>query len=218
MKLCKCGGEIAKRYNSTIQNKLCPKCTLLEAMKKAPKSTETGKFKTIYSKTGICSSNKKKSSKSRISKNMDLADLWFSRYIRVKYSLPYLAQIVCRDIVTGKPYAAERIDNGHYHSRANMATRYEENNCRPQNRSSNRFQGEADKFKFQENLIKEIGQEEFDRIEKLARNSSFKFGETELKEIADKYRKLTNELLKQKGAVAWWTAKKGKYISEDNDY
>lgn len=85
-----------------------------------------------------------------------------------------------------------------------MATRYEENNCRPQNRSSNRFRGEADKKKFQDNLIREIGQEEFDRITKLAHSSEMKYGDIELKEIADKYRKLTNELVKKKGGNKWW--------------
>jgi hypothetical protein len=194
MSSCKCGRALYTRPNSTIQNKLCPNCQL-----NAARRTETRQIKS-FGKNRCVAMGKKTGAKNSL-KN---ADMWFSRFIRVKHSVVRDGEIFCKDIITGKYYQTSNIDNGHYISRYHMATRFEESNCRPQNRSSNRFRGEADKFKFQENLIKEIGQDEFNRIEALARNSSFKYGEHELKEIADKYRRWTNELLKQKGAKKWW--------------
>lgn len=95
------------------------------------------------------------------------------------------------------------MDNGHCFSRKYMATRYHEDNCRPQNRSSNRFSGEADHRKFEENLMKEIGQERFDEVKRLSYttiDATLLFFE----EIAEKYKALTNQLLKEKGAKKWW--------------
>lgn len=198
---CSCGRTIPQRRNSTIQNKKCPKCTLLGSQAK-----KTYNRTTIYGKTTKYTTEIKtrlKTSK-KGSNYLELADTWFSRYIRVKYSILVDGEFYCKDIITGKYYRANNIDNGHFYSRYHMATRYEESNCRPQNRSSNRFRGEADKKKFQDTLIKVIGQDEFDRITKLAHSSEIKYGEIELKEIANKYRKLTNEIVKRFGGKKWW--------------
>lgn len=203
IKKCKCGKEIAKRFNSTIQNKLCPKCTLLELHSKPSRSTETGVISKKEPKTTIYPTQKKKSSKSRKTKVMDLADLWFSRYIRVKHGIVVDGEIYSKDIITGKLYRASLIDCGHLHSRYFNATRFDPDNARPQNRSSNRFRGEADKPKFEQNLIREIGEERFQQLREKSKDNG-KYGEIELQEIADKYRLLTKSLLKEKGAKGWW--------------
>jgi hypothetical protein len=201
--ICKCGRDIPKRYNSTIQNKLCPKCTLLELHSKPPMSTETGVESKNRGKANIYSSGKKNAVKSRKTKALDLADLWFSRYIRVKHGIVVDGEIYSKDIITGKLYRANSIDTGHYHSRYFNSTRFNPDNARPQNRSSNRFRGEADKPKFEQNLIREIGEERFQQLRDKSKNNG-KYGEIELQEIAKKYRMLTKSLLKEKEAKGWW--------------
>lgn len=140
---------------------------------------------------------------------METADKWFSRYIRIKYSYQVIdGEVICRDIITGKLYSARNIDCGHYFSRAHMATRYHEDNCRPQNRSSNRFSGEADKLKFEINLRKEIGDERFKIINDLHKEPMRWFGaitnDEYLKVVADTYRLKVNQLCKENVIKKWW--------------
>lgn len=199
--LCKCGRPIYQRPFTTIKNKNCPTCTLKQASGKQ----ETGQKAKIWRIPGKVSAGAKKGQKKPKERNpMKLADDWFSRYIRVKYSIVVDGEFYCKDIITGKIYKATRLDNGHYQSRRHMATRYDEDNCRPQNRSSNRFQGEADKEKFRTNLIKEIGQERFDAMEAKSRNPVFSYSRNDFVEIAETFRLATNELLKSKGGKRWW--------------
>ena len=127
MNKCKCGRDIPQRYNSTIQPKFCPKCALENIRKKGKTATKEDLQSIISGKTSIYTGGKKKSSKTRNNKALDLADIWFSRYIRVKYSKVVDGEIFCKDIITGKYYMAKHIDNGHHFSRYHNQTRYEEN-------------------------------------------------------------------------------------------
>lgn len=131
------------------------------------------------------------------------ADKWFSRLVRLQNSVIVDGEVYCKDIITGKIYAARNIDCGHLRSRANMSTRYSEDNCRPQNRSSNRFRGEADKEIFQTNLEKEIGSERVKSLFEFNR-TDWKFGMTELWIIAEECRYKVNQLLEEKQAKKWW--------------
>lgn len=92
------------------------------------------------------------------------------------------------------------MDNGHFISRDKKALRYYEDNCRPQNRSSNRFSGEADKDIFGEHLKREIGQERFDKLE-IIKNYYFEETEANFRMIAATYRLKVNELVKELGIV-----------------
>ena len=191
MKTCECGRTIYPRHNSTIHPKFCPTCTLSNAMH--PKAKKTAK-------------TSQKRTKSPKSLAMANADRWFSRYIRIKYAYRIATdgEVICRCVINpGIIKAAKNMDNGHCFSRENKATRYEEDNCRPQNRSSNRFSGEADHYTFIDNLTAEIGPERFARIDQLRRE----IGEDNQQfytEMAEKYRKLVNELVKDLGVKKWW--------------
>lgn len=186
---CQCGREITIKHYSTIQAKKCPSCTYKEAVSK--KNNRKTKLKI--------------NSRSSKSKAMAAADKWFSRYIRLKYhyKIETDGTVIDKCIVSGRLMQAKNADNGHCFSRANKSTRYEEDNCRPQSRKSNRYQGEADHYTFRENLRKEIGDERFERIEKLMREPG-NDSEAFYNEMAYKYRKLTNQLLKDLGAKKWW--------------
>ena len=201
MKTCKCGRSIYQRPNSTIIKKLCPTCEL-KAVQSENKPFKQS-FRTMpgqsvaKDKTGL----KKAKNKSYY---MKLADLWFSRYVRVKHSVNVGGDCYCKDIITGKLYAAKNIDNGHYFSRSHMATRYDEDNCRPQNRSSNRFRGESDKEQFRVNLIKEIGQERFDEMESRSRQTVNFCSADDLWKLAETYKQKVKNLLIEKGVKKWW--------------
>lgn len=152
---CKCGRPIPSPRNSTIWSKECPSCALKSAMKKKGEITRFPKIKAPKEKKRLLSDK---------STLMKKADEIFSRYIRLKHSLVSNGEVFCRDIITGNLYSIKKMDNGHFISRGNFSTRYHEDNCRPQNRSSNRFRGEMDKDTFQRNLINEIGWPAFERL------------------------------------------------------
>lgn len=186
----RCDKIRAGAYNSTIKSPFCPKHTYEKAVH--PKANKTAKT----------ASKRAKSPKSLAMAN---ADRWFSRYIRIKYAhrIVFDGEPICKCIVTGALKSAKNMDNGHCFSRENKATRYEEDNCRPQNRSSNRFSGEADHYKFIDNLTAEIGPERFARIDRLRRELG-EDNEQFYSEMAEKYRKLVNELVKEFGVKKWW--------------
>lgn len=56
-------------------------------------------------------------------------DAVFSRYMRVKYSN---SKGVCKCFTCGSEKRYQDMQNGHFVSRANLATRWLEDNCRPQ--------------------------------------------------------------------------------------
>ena len=189
---CKCGNTIPVNRYSTIQPKKCPACTYADLYKK---QSQPKKQKTRF----------KGKIRSEKSKAMETADKWFSRYIRLRYHFKIATDgtVLNRCIITGTVKPANQMDNGHCFSRAFLTTRYEEDNCRPQNRSSNRFSGEADHYKFIDNLTAEIGEERFNRIDKLRRETGTDTTEF-YKEQSEKYRKSTNKLIKELGAKKWW--------------
>lgn len=198
-----CGREFRWIPNSTIYPKRCRMCEnrrLLERSSFArnnKKDDRTSK----YTSPGKKPAKRGKTDKQRA---RDRADEWFSRYIRIRYGqiLPD-GTVICRCFITGKIMDARRIDNGHCFSRKFLLTRYEEDNCRPQNRSSNRFSGEADHYKFRDKLLSEIGEERFSRLDQLRQQEG---SDTEqfYREQADKYRVLTNQIVKSKNIKKWW--------------
>lgn len=179
--------------NGIPTSKYHPNCRYKRAKQKESRAEKTIKRE------------KKKKEKTPRQKAMDLADTWFSRFIRIKYAVTIATDgtPVCKCIVTGKLMAANMLDNGHCFSRDFKLTRYEEDNCRPQNRSSNRYRGEADHYIFEKNLIAEIGQERFDRINDL-RKQEGEDTEAFYKEQAEKYKREVNRLVKDLGVTKWW--------------
>jgi hypothetical protein len=196
---CACGRSIPQRWNSTIQEKQCPNCKLKNL---TSGDTEAVKFGLSARRSTKKTTPKKKSPKTLA---MDNADKWFSLYIRIKYSYSIQdGEVFCQCIVDPSIIKnAKKMDNGHCFSRENKPTRYYEDNCRPQNRSSNRYSGEADHYTFIDNLTEEIGQERFDEVDRLRRTE----GEDNIyfyQEQSDKYKKLVNDLAKEHDIKKWW--------------
>lgn len=204
---CHCGRAIPHRANSTVQAKECPRCTLEKlTAKKAqnePKGYKTIKRSASREKVAKKGSHVAKNRELTASYWMDIADRWFSRYVRLYFCRVVDGEPYCRDIITGVYYHAKKIDNGHYHSRYHMGTRYWLDNCRPQNRSSNRFQGERDKDKFRENLIKEIGQERFDALEG-RKNTITHMSIEDYQQVIEGCKKEIKLLIKSEGIRKWW--------------
>jgi len=196
---CACGRVINKYYfNSTIKRKQCPNCELKNLASGDTQAVNKG----LYAKRHKNVPRGKKSAKS---KAMKLADKWFSRYIRIKYAYKIQnGEVFCQCIVERNIIKlAKKMDNGHCFSRGNKPTRYFEDNCRPQNRSSNRYKGEEHHYIFIDHLKEEIGEERFNYVDKLRREQG-EDNEIFYKEQADKYRKLTNDLVKEKEVIEWW--------------
>lgn len=135
----------------------------------------------------------------------DNADRWFSRYIRIKYAYKIVGgEVFCQCFIEPQVIKhAKNMDNGHCFSRENKPTRYEEDNCRPQNRSSNRYSGEADHYKFIDKLKVVISEERFNRIDSLRRELG-EDNEAFYLQQANKFRKLTNQLVDQLDINKWW--------------
>lgn len=197
---CGCGRKFKPNYrNGILVSKLAPYCRL-QTMSK-PKGVR------LASELSDRRKSSEKRQKTSRQKWMDKADEIFSRYIRLKFSFMSGGELFCRDIITGRIYAIKKIDNGHCFSRANKATRFEEDNCRPQNRSSNRFSGEKDHYTFIKNLRAEIGEERFSRIERL-KDSTGEDSETFYHLQYDTYKHLFEELLTERGWSDPWKSKR----------
>ncbi len=185
--LCSCGRPINNRCNSTIKNKRCPNCELKFHV--GNKNPDTKAKVLTYKKT-------KRSPKSLA---MAKADKYFSQYIRLNHcKVIEGGDPICKCIISGRYKNIKEIDNGHYISRSCKATRYHEDNCRPQNRSSNRHSGEADHEKFGNNLLKEIGQKRFDNLFKI-HNDYTPDTEDHYEFIARYYRNKIKEIIRQLG-------------------
>jgi hypothetical protein len=198
--------------NSTIKKKRCPLC-----QKKYDSNKRIEYNKKLLAQSTLIAKNKQsgqrtfkyKSGLKRLKmprqKAMKLADKYFSIYIRIKYNYTISnGEVFCQCIINPKIIKnAKSIDNGHCFSRNYKSIRYEEDNCRPQNRSSNRYSGEADHYKFIENLKKQIGEERFERLERL-KDIEINDNESFYREQADKYLKLINEMADNFEINKWW--------------
>ena len=89
-------------------------------------------------------------------------DWIFSKFIRLRdtkqYGFKYGKCISC-----GRVLPFEQLDCGHFHSRIHRNTRYDEDNCSIECRYCNRMSADH-LIKYQENLIKKIGQKRFDLL------------------------------------------------------
>jgi hypothetical protein len=134
-----------------------------------------------------------------VSGAMKLADTYFSRYVRLFYSIDGN----CTCYTCGKIHPIKEVDNGHYQKREHKATRYHISNCRPQCKTCNgdtKHNGKQAEFRV--NLSYEIGENAVVGIEQLARTTikadSFFFRTT-----ADTYRNKLNDLQKMLKIKYW---------------
>ncbi len=170
-------------------------------------STENGKtfLKSIQIKgiKRIEANNKKERTAEKRMVNvggaMRLADTYFSRFVRLFHS----SDGQCTCYTCGSITDIKNVDNGHYMKRKHKATRYHENNCRPQCKTCNgdtKHNGKQAEFRV--NLSYEIGEENVVNIESLSKqtidaNTNF------FKNISDTYREKVNELQKELKVKYW---------------
>lgn len=182
--------------------------------KEKSKPLSVAEFRRLYGKSEIkpktskSSDLKKKKSLSAHQRfYQSTAWKWFSRYIKLKHSDHYGACqcATCSKIISitdGNTAAGHciRVFEG---NNTYMATALDERNVQPQCYQCNRYYGGRP----------EIMRNKIDSIhgpgtytELLAKSKQFKkYTDTELKEIATKYRKLVYELLEQKRHLSkWW--------------
>lgn len=155
------------------------------------KRTTPLKKTTIKRKPWVKKAEKAGMSKPKLIKELDV---WFSRYIRLKYSD---SRGYCRCISCGKVYFWKEIQNGHYMSRRYMSTRFSEDNCRPQGVECNIFNQGAIQM-YRRALIKEIGEQRVDLIEVRARQENKNWSLFELKQLIEYYKKEVDKLLVEK--------------------
>ena len=155
------------------------------------KRTTPLKKTTIKRKPWVKKAEKAGMSKPKLIKELDV---WFSRYIRLKYSD---SRGYCRCISCGKVYFWKEIQNGHYMSRRYMSTRFSEDNCRPQGVECNIFNQGAIQM-YRRALIKEIGEQRVDLIEVRARQENKNWSLFELKQLIEYYKKEVEKLLYEK--------------------
>lgn len=130
---------------------------------------------------------------------MKLADLYFSRYIRLKHS----SEGLCSCYTCGTIKDIKDIDNGHYLKREHKATRFHENNCRPQCKTCNGdTKHNGKQIEFRENLVNEIGIDAVEQIEALGR-TTIKANGYFYRQISDEYRIKVNELQKELKVKYW---------------
>lgn len=185
---------------------LCPKC-----LYKWSKETKEGKEWFNKQFAYKLEKNQKEKEKEERKKTRQLkdqlnsgdamrsADIYFSRYIRLKSQINgFNTCFTCGTIKTIK-----EIENGHYEKREHKATRYHEDNCRPQCKKCNgNTKHNGMQHVFRENLVREIGEEKVNEIERLAK-TTIKANSHFYRAIATKYRVLVNELQKEMGIKVW---------------
>lgn len=117
-----------------------------------------------------------------------MLDSELSKYIRQKYADEF-GRVKCYTCPT-KMYWKE-MQNGHYITRANMATRFDENNCRPQCATCNQFK-EGRVVVFGQLLFKEIGPKAFlDLLKK--KREVVQFRPHTINDLIEKYKHLNKQ-------------------------
>lgn len=130
---------------------------------------------------------------------MSSADTYFSRYIRLKYS----NKGKCTCYTCGTIVGVKECDNGHWQKRGHKATRYHENNCRPQCKVCNGdTKHNGKQLEFREHLVNEIGEDMVLKVELLAR-SVFHVNTKYFRDISDYYRIKVNEMQKELKVKYW---------------
>lgn len=151
-----------------------------------PKKKKKDKPLPLFVKAGV-----KVKKKTDYQKKLDEV---FSQYIRLKFSD---ARGYCKCISCGKVHFWKDIQNGHYMSRRHLATRWSEDNCRPQCVACNIFnQGAAQMYR--RALVKEIGEQRVDLVEALSHTSTHKFTEFEFRELIKHYEAEVRHLKEEK--------------------
>ncbi len=139
----------------------------LKAISKPPKAKKPRVVTKKVSKKTTAPKKPKSKTQAQLKKILDSV---FSVYIRKKYANSN-GEVAC--FTCGKVMPWQHIQNGHFISRAYLATRFHEDNCRPQCVGCNVFGG-GKPLDFEDNLKKELSNDYVESIKKL-RHSSVKY-------------------------------------------
>jgi hypothetical protein len=121
------------------------------------------------------------------------ADKEFSRYIRLRDRIgeENVKCITCNTIAPWK-----QVDCGHFQSRRHKITRWHEHNANAQCKRCNNW-GAGEQFKHAKAIDIKFGKGKAEEIEQLSK-TSYKYALWELEEIIEKYKKMADDLLKNK--------------------
>ena len=135
--------------------------------------------------------------KKRARKNIvkDL-DAWFSKYIRLLYLDEKDGLVPC--YTCGRKYDFKKIQCGHFQSRKNYATRWNEDNARPQCYGCNVMQ-QGKQWDFGINLNRE--KEGLAELMAEEAKKTVKYLDYELEELIKFYKKAATDLAEIKGVI-----------------
>jgi hypothetical protein len=131
--------------------------------------------------------------KKPISKLKKELDKWFSLYIRLKDSDDN-GMVKC--YTSGREYYYKQIHAGHFISRRHLATRWCEQNVKPQSAADNLF-GQGEQYKFGLQLDNEYGVGTAEELQFKARKP-YKITRVDYIEKISYYKELVKNLKKQK--------------------
>jgi 5-methylcytosine-specific restriction endonuclease McrA len=128
-----------------------------------------------------------KTSKKPLRKNLiKELDTVFSQYIRLRYAKNEIAECV----TCGKKDHWKKLQNGHFMSRTNYATRWDEDNCQVQCMGCNVFKS-GEQYKYSLYLGNKLAEELYLKSKQIV-----KFADVELIDMIDYYKQKVNILHK----------------------
>ena len=141
----------------------------------------------IYRKTKKTSNRREKKNK------MDRLDKIFALYIRLRDCMP---SGLGKCISCGRIKPFRELDCGHFYGRANMATRFDEDNCNAECHYCNRVKSDHLVY-YQDNLIRKIGISRYSTLSSRSKTTK-KWSEDEIEEMIIKYTAEVKRLSKEK--------------------
>ena len=113
-------------------------------------------------------------------------DTVFSQYIRLRYAKNEIAECV----TCGKKEHWKKLQNGHFMSRSNYSTRWNEDNCQVQCVGCNVYKA-GEQYKYSLYLGNNLAEELYIKSKEIV-----KFADVELIDMIDYYKQQVNSLLK----------------------
>ena len=135
--------------------------------------------------------------KKPISKLKKELDKWFSLFIRLRYS-DRLGMVECFTCGNIKYYKAG-MQNGHFQSRSNLNTRFDEENCQAQCVACNVFKF-GEQFKFATNLNNKYGEGKAVELQ-IKSKQIVKFTRVDYENKISYYKNAVDKLLKDKDII-----------------
>jgi hypothetical protein len=138
----------------------------------------------------------RKAKKSDRQKLINKLDTVFSEFIRLRDSDK---NGICRCITSGEFFHWQSCDCGHFITRDNMATRYDEQNVNAQGRQDNRFLS-GRQYEHGKAIDKKYGEGTADKLLAKSRGTC-NFQDFELEAMYKYYKQAVKELKSQKGMI-----------------